>query len=309
MVNFSNESIYKRTKKLTISFFAATMALLLLFSTLTIMTSAATLTTQEYRKALWKEGKGFATASNSDMLTGATLLRYIDSNVFGEECKRAVVASNAKTLDEIWQTGKCGNAQTFYQNAQTYGQYVDDRMSLYDIDGSKFDRAMMKLSSLADKIFAVIIGFGLITSLLCFTVIFMTLVWMPDNPMLRRKAMIDIITSGISVILLGNAWVIISLFQSTFQRFWQSYAVYSKDWLTVSNMVLSEYKWFVTGLCGIGTLVALAMFVVNFAGLALAGSNTSKRSGKMKDLLYCAIATAGLGSITAITAFFWNMLG
>jgi dihydrodipicolinate synthase/N-acetylneuraminate lyase len=102
-------------------------------------------------------------------------------------------------------------------------------------------------------------------------------------------------------------WLIMSLFQSIFNRFWQTFAVYSKDWRTVANMVLAEYKGFITGLSGIATLVVLAMFIVNFMMMALDADNANKRSEKIQSLLHCAIAAAGLGSVTLIVGFFWNI--
>ena len=46
-------------------------------------------------------------------------------------------------------------------------------------------------------------------------------------------------------------------------------------------MVLVEYKGFITGISGIATLLVLAMFVVNFIGIALDGGVANKRAEKI----------------------------
>jgi hypothetical protein len=136
---------------------------------------------------------------------------------------------------------------------------------------------------------------------------FMRISWMPSHAIDRRRMIIDVATAGGATMLLGNVWVVVSLFQSCFNRFWQTFAVYSKDWRTVANMVLVEYKGFIIGLSGIATLFVLAMFVVNFIGLALDGGAANKRSEKIQKILQCSIAAAGLGSVTIIVGFFWNL--
>jgi hypothetical protein len=289
--------------------------LLIISILLTVLTFTALADLKQHdsniRELLWNEG-GVATIGSDELLTLGALKKYARAGVWGAECKSAVVADDRLPVSEIndlstlYSRG-CGAASAFYQKASEYGKIVDARMNNNRTGGLKLDNAMKRFSNLSNEIFSIMIGFGLLTSILVFTIIFMRIAWMPAHAIEKRKIMIDIATSGASVMLLGNIWLVISLFQSTFNRFWQTYAVYSKDWRTVANMVLAEYKTFIVGLSGIATLLVLAMFVINFAGLALAGGNTQSRSSKMQSLVYCGLAAAGLGSITILVGFFWNL--
>lgn len=264
-------------------------------------------TASNLRDNLWNSG-GISTISNSDVLTGNALLKYAKSGVFGSDCNQAVQSKKTATINEIINNPKCKKASEFYTNASAYAEIVEARMRTADRNGSRLDSAMNRFSDLATTIFSAMIGFGLLTSFLVFTVLFMRIAWMPAHVMEKRRMAVDIGTSAASVVLLGNIWVVISLFQSCFSRFWQTYAVYSKDWRTVINMVLSEYQGFLVGISGIATLFVLAMFIVNFVGLAINGSNAQKRSEKINSLIMCAVAAAGLGSITLVIGFAWNLL-
>ena len=42
--------------------------------------------------------------------------------------------------------------------------------------------------------------------------------------------------------------------------------------------------------------------------ISFSGDNPSVRKQKMISILFCGIATAGLGALTIFTGFFWNML-
>lgn len=274
------------------------------------VSAAPNLNADTLRGNLWNTG-GISTMSNSDVLTGNALLKYAKSGVFdieGFDCSQAVQSMQTATVDQIINNSKCKKASEFYTNASAYAEIVEARMKIADKNGSRLDAAMNRFSDLATTIFSALIGFGLLTSFLVFTVLFMRIAWMPAHVMEKRRMVVDIGTSAASVVLLGNIWVVISLFQSCFSRFWQTYAVYSKDWRTVVNMVLTEYQGFLVGISGIATLFVLAMFIVNFIGLAMNGSNAQKRSEKINSLIMCAIAAAGLGSITIIVGFAWNLL-
>ncbi len=279
---------------------------LILLCTLLSSVSFAAMTPGGVRNELWTQG-GISTISNTDILTTNALVHYASAGVWGMECQTQVKenASLIKTPNQV--ASYCPAASKFYTEAQKYGDIVDARMKLADKNGSRTDKAMTNFSNLAGEVFAILVGFGCLTAILVFTVIFMKLAWMPSHAMQRRAVMVDIATSGASIMLLGNLWLVISLFQSCFNRFWQTYAVYSKDWRSVANMVLVEYKGFITGLSGIATLLVLAMFVVNFISLALDGGVANKRSEKIGNILHCAIAAAGLGAVTLVVGFFWNM--
>lgn len=220
-------------------------------------------------------------------------------------------------------------ANQFYNEASVYATYIQKELSTKtrtgqdagwagaqpvmtqqysDLGNGRFQRAMFEFNNNAHFVYSFLIGFAFITAMLVFILIFMKITWLPDHPIKRREAMEDIVTSGVSVILTGGIWIFISLFQSIFDRFWSSYAVYSKDWLTVGNMFLYEYKTLVIGVLGVAALTALLMLIKNFVGLSFAGDNPAARKQKMISILFCGIATAGLGGLAIFMGFFWNML-
>ena len=191
---------------------------------------------------------------------------------------------------------------------QAGGGILSNKSDWSDLGNGRFQKAMFDFNNNAHYVYSFLIGFAFITAMLVFILIFMKITWLPDHPIKRREAMEDIVTSGVSVILTGGIWIVISLFQSIFDRFWSSYAVYSKDWKTVANMFLYEYKGLVVGILGIAALTALLMFIKNFVGLSFSGDNPSARKQKMISILFCGIATAGLGALTIVMGFFWNVL-
>ena len=187
-------------------------------------------------------------------------------------------------------------ANQFYNEASVYASYIQKELSTKtrtgqdagwagaqpvmtqqysDLGNGRFQRAMFEFNNNAHFVYSFLIGFAFITAMLVFILIFMKITWLPDHPIKRREAMEDIVTSGVSVILTGGIWIFISLFQSIFDRFWSSYAVYSKDWLTVGNMFLYEYKTLVIGVLGVAALTALLMLIKNFVGLSFAKSAAS----------------------------------
>lgn len=234
----------------------------------------------------------------------AYLKKYIDAGIFGND---------ANTTNR---------ANKFYNDAYAYASYVQQGLSSKtqvgngignsgwsDLGNGQFQRAMFEFNNNAHYVYSFLIGFAFVTAMLVFILIFMKITWLPDHPIKRREAMEDIVTSGVSVILTGGIWVVISLFQSIFDRFWSSYAVYSKDWKSVANMFLYEYKGLVIGVLGVAALTALLMLIKNFVGLSFSGDNPSARKQKIISILFCGIATAGLGGLAIVMGFFWNMLG
>ena len=211
-------------------------------------------------------------------------------------------------------------ADGFVLKASQYAGYVQQGLSTKtqkkgfgnvkteDLGDGMFKKAMFDFNNNAHVVYSFLIGFAFITSMLVFILIFMRITWLPDHPIKRREAMEDIITSGVAVILTGGIWIVISLFQSIFDRFWSSYAVYSKDWKTVANMFLYEYKGLVVGILGIAALTALLMLIKNFIALSFSGDNPGARKQKVTSILFCGLATAGLGGLAIFVSFFWNAL-
>lgn len=302
----------KKQKNIEKYLITAIITMLLIFITFGSVVALAAWkdNSQSGRDVLWTKG-GISSVSNAEILTVNALLRYASDGVFGDECRHTVklYGSDFTTISSFTNKhgGVCKKADQFYVAAQTYAGFADARMKLADPTGERLDKAMTRFSDLATEVFAFLIGFGCLTAILVFVIIFMKLSWMPSHSYQKRQVLMEIATSGASIMLLGNLWVVMSLFQSIFSRFWQTFAVYSKDWRTVANMLLSEYQGFITGLSGIATLLVLAMFIINFVGLAMEGDNANKRSEKIQSLLHCAIAAAGLGSVTLIVGFFWSL--
>ena len=266
----------------------------------------------DIRGKLWDQG-GVSTASADDTLSANALIKYAKSGVFGDTCRSSVITETNNgqkmSINQILSADGCNkDLAKFYNEASAYAQIVTARMSLHDESGSRLDAAMERFSDLAQDIFAIMIGFGFLASILVFVILFLRLAWMPTHQIQRRSFFEDVLTAGVATILLGNIWIVISLFQSSFNRFWQTFAVYSKNWRTVANMVLDEFQGFIVGISGIATLVVLVMFVVNFALLALDGSNIQKRGDRVSALTMCAFAAMGLGAVTIIVGFFWNII-
>lgn len=257
---------------------------------------------------VYKSGSGDSISVGCNSLNGATVMKkYVNAGIM----------TDAK-------------ANQFYNEASVYASYIQKELSTKtrtgqdagwggavkpvmtqqysDLGNGRFQRAMFEFNNNAHFVYSFLIGFAFITAMLVFILIFMKITWLPDHPIKRREAMEDIVTSGVSVILTGGIWIFISLFQSIFDRFWASYAVYSKDWLTVGNMFLYEYKTLVIGVLGVAALTALLMLIKNFVGLSFSGDNPAARKQKMISILFCGIATAGLGGLAIFMGFFWNML-
>ena len=297
----------KRKSNISILIFSIIVVLLLALSANIF---AANPSSEEMRNKLWAHG-GITTVTTSDTLTANALMHYGRNGVFGYACQTTLKSyGNANlTLNQVLTAGGCSDLAKFYQDARKYGDIVDARTKIADPNNKRLDAALTEMNKLTQVVFSYMIVFGELTAILVFIIMFMQMAWMPSHAFQKRKLFVDIATAGASIILLGNIWLVISLFQASFNRFWQTFAVYSTDWKSVAAMVLVEYKGFIVGLSGIATLLVLGMFVVNFIGLATNAGQANKRSEKISSLLNCGIAAAGLGSVTLIVGVFWNMLG
>jgi hypothetical protein len=71
--------------------------------------------------------------------------------------------------------------------------------------------------------------------------------------------------------------------------------------------LIESLKEFIVGIAGVATVIAVGFFIFNF--IKLGGSNSRTRSEAISGLIYSGIATAGLGSVTLITAMFYGMIG
>jgi hypothetical protein len=226
----------QRQSNFSIAILAIIVFLLL---SLSISVFAFSPSTTDVRNELWKHG-GITTVTTSDTMTINALMHYARNGVFGSACRTSTLAINNSniTLGQLLNTANCTKMAKFYTEASTYGDLVDARMKIADKDGKRLDTALTEMNKLMQTVFSYMIVFGELTAILVFIIMFMQLAWMPSHAFQKRKLMVDIATAGASIILLGNIWLVISLFQASFNRFWQSFAVYSKDWRSVAAMVL-----------------------------------------------------------------------
>ena len=75
------------------------------------------------------------------------------------------------------------------------------------------------------------------------------------------------------------------------------------------NSIFERYKKIIVAFSGLATLTMLAVFIFMFTKLGLTSGNEKERRSVITGILFSGIATAALGSVTMIMAFFYNALG
>lgn len=258
-------------------------------------------------------------SDETSSLSNNAFEKYIEAGIFdkssGTACstlyRNAMSNGSFTTVENFLARNsiECSEAAKYKESNKTYSQYAANGLRQHDKTDGRLNAAMDKFNENAHFVYTFLTGFGCLTSLLVFIIIFMRITWLPEHATQRRKAMEDIVTAGVAVILLGGFWLVIGVFQSMFDRFWESYTVYSKDWITAGNVFLVEYKSLIVGILGVATLTAFLMFIKAVTAVALGEDNPHQKTSKMQQVLYCGLASAGLGAITLFTGFFWNMLG
>lgn len=264
-----------------------------------------------------------SSTTSGQAISNEAMERYVESGIFdkvsttggatnqSDKCSSVWASSggNRNIIDFIASTPQCSEANDYYVSNTRYSQYAANGLRQYDKTDGRLNNAMSIFNERAHFVYNLLIGFGCLTSLLVFIWIFMRITWLPDNSFQRRHAMEDIVTSGIATIMLGGFWLVVGVFQSMFDRFWESRTVYTKDYTGAANIFLQEYRGLITGLLGVATLTALLMFIKSAASLALGvGASPQQRKNAIQQLLWCGIATVGLGAITVVASFFWNAL-
>lgn len=213
-------------------------------------------------------------------------------------------AASSKCVSKDWEEVK-KNTYQYFNSVQTSMAAANARGK----NGERFlDNALANFNEHAQYVYSFLMAFGALTSLLMFIIIFVRITWLPEHAYQKRKAMEDMVISGTATILLGGSWLIISLFYSVFSRMWEVGTVYSKDWRSVGGILLVEYRGLIVGFLGVATLTALLMMIKSITGVIFAGTNPGQKSAKMMQVVWCGIATAGLGSLTIFTSLFWNVL-
>lgn len=76
----------------------------------------------------------------------------------------------------------------------------------------------------------------------------------------------------------------------------------TKTW----NVIFNKYKIFAIGISGIGTITFVILLILNCMKLGANSDNPNGRRSAIAGVLWTAIAAAGCGSATVLTALFWN---
>ena len=74
------------------------------------------------------------------------------------------------------------------------------------------------------------------------------------------------------------------------------------------NQLFDRFKGVIVGLTGVGTLVMIVLFIVQFMKLGSSAGNPQARSQALTGVLWTGVAAALLGSVTIIVGFFYNAL-
>jgi hypothetical protein len=74
------------------------------------------------------------------------------------------------------------------------------------------------------------------------------------------------------------------------------------------NQLFARFKGVIVGLTGVGTLVMIVLFIIQFMKLGASAGNPQARSQALTGVLWTGVAAALLGSVTIIVGFFYNAL-
>ncbi|MDU5080533.1 hypothetical protein [uncultured Tissierella sp.] len=171
-----------------------------------------------------------------------------------------------------------------------------------------FKKAIKKFMDDWREILVYATAFGTLSAFLIFIIIFLRLSFLPSHPIERRKAMTDMITSGIATALLGGITLLLSIFYDTFSGIIENGIMLTNDWKVSFNILLYEYRGFIVGFLGLATLTLVLMFIKNFMNLAVSAGNPTKRSQALTGVLLTGVASMGIGGLTFWVYFFQNIL-
>jgi len=74
------------------------------------------------------------------------------------------------------------------------------------------------------------------------------------------------------------------------------------------NLIYSKYKGVIVGIAGLGTITCVLAFVIFFMKMGATSGNPAERSKCLTMLLFTGAGAAGLGAVTLIFGFFWNLI-
>lgn len=74
------------------------------------------------------------------------------------------------------------------------------------------------------------------------------------------------------------------------------------------NGIIKKYRTLVVAVSGIGAISMILFAIVLFMKLGKCGDNPQEKAKVVSGLITAGIAAAGLGSVSVIVGFFYNML-
>lgn len=74
------------------------------------------------------------------------------------------------------------------------------------------------------------------------------------------------------------------------------------------NLIYSKYKGVIIGIAGLGTITCVLAFIIFFMKMGASSGNPSERSKCLTMLLFTGAGAAGLGAVTLVFGFFWNLI-
>lgn len=192
--------------------------------------------------------------------------------------------------------------------ANAQGIFVNNLSGTEDAEKrEEFDNAFNNFVQTYNEAIYYLLAFSMMSSFLIFIIIFLRLTFLPAHPQDRRKAMIDIVVSGISTALLGSVAFIVKLYYSSFSSIIDNQVMLHLNWKATAAILLYEFRVIIVGIFGIATLTTIAMFIRALLMLAGSASNPSQRATAKTNLLFTIAGAAGLGSITFFVGLFTGM--
>lgn len=71
---------------------------------------------------------------------------------------------------------------------------------------------------------------------------------------------------------------------------------------------INKYRNFITGVAGVAAITMIVLFIIQFIKLGASADNPTARAHALQGCLWTGIAAAGLGAVTFIVGFFYNVI-
>ena len=72
---------------------------------------------------------------------------------------------------------------------------------------------------------------------------------------------------------------------------------------------ISQYRYLITGIAGMGAVTMIGLFIFSFLKLGASVGNPQARSQALSGCLWTGVSAMGLGAVTLITGFFYSAIG